>query len=72
MKNQNLSDSRAKSLEKLDVVFDKYFNPVSYKRSIAFKPKPDDIIISPYDKCGSAWCQKIVHGLRTRGSMGFD
>ncbi len=48
MKNQHLSGSSATSIEELEIVFNKYFDPASYERGLAFKPKPDDIVISPY------------------------
>ncbi len=70
--NQHLSGSRATSIEELDTVFGKYFDPASYERGLAFEPRPDDIIISPYAKCGTTWLQQIVHGLRTGGSMDLD
>ena len=37
-----------------------------------FRPRPSDIIISPYSKCGTTWLQQIVHGLRTGGDMDFE
>lgn len=39
---------------------------------LAYTPDPTDIFISPFGKCGTTWLQQIVHGLRTRGDMGFD
>jgi hypothetical protein len=42
------------------------------QRGLAFRPRPSDVVISPYAKCGTTWVQQIVHGLRTRGSMDFD
>jgi hypothetical protein len=39
---------------------------------LAFKPRPSDVIITPYGKSGTTWLQQIVHGLRTRGDMDFD
>jgi hypothetical protein len=41
-------------------------------RGLAYQPRPTDIFISPYSKCGTTWMQQIVHGLRTGGSMDFD
>ena len=38
----------------------------------SFRPRPTDVIISPYGKCGTTWLQQIVHGLRTGGDMDFD
>jgi hypothetical protein len=44
----------------------------SVERGLAFTPRPTDLIITPYAKCGTTWLQQIVHGLRTRGDMDFD
>jgi hypothetical protein len=41
-------------------------------RGLAFEPRPSDIIICTYAKCGTTWLQQIAHGLRTRGSMEFE
>ena len=40
--------------------------------ALAFRPKPTDVLIATFPKCGTTWLQQIVHGLRTRGSMDFD
>lgn len=37
-----------------------------------FTPRPDDVIISPYAKCGTTWLQQIFHTLRTRGDTDYD
>lgn len=42
------------------------------ENALSFKPRPTDVIISPFAKSGTTWLQQIVHGLRTRGSMDFD
>jgi hypothetical protein len=36
-----------------------------------FQPRPTDVIIAPYAKCGTTWLQQIVHGLRAWGDMDF-
>lgn len=36
-----------------------------------FEPRPTDVIISPFAKCGTTWLQQIVHSLRTAGDMDF-
>lgn len=64
--------SRATSLKELEAVLDKFFDETKTPLGLAFKPKPSDIIITPYAKCGTTWLQQIAHGLRTRGSMDFD
>lgn len=37
-----------------------------------FVPRPTDVIISPFPKCGTTWLQQMVHSLRTGGDMDFD
>jgi hypothetical protein len=37
-----------------------------------FEPKPTDVIISPYGKCGTTMLQQMFHTLRTRGDTDFD
>jgi hypothetical protein len=39
---------------------------------LAFKPRPDDVIITPFGKCGTTWLQQMVHSLRTGGDLEFD
>ncbi len=36
------------------------------------RPRPGDVIISPYGKCGTTWLQQTFHTLRTGGDMDFD
>src|SRR5206468_6224675 len=44
----------------------------SLRRGISFRPRPMDVLIATYPKCGTTGLQQIVHGLRTRGSMDFE
>ncbi len=37
----------------------------------AFRPRPTDVILSPFPKCGTTWLQQIVHSLRSCGDMDF-
>jgi hypothetical protein len=37
-----------------------------------FAPKPSDVVISPYGKCGTTMLQQMFHTLRTRGDTDFD
>lgn len=37
-----------------------------------FEPRPTDVIISPYGKCGTTMLQQAFHTLRTRGEIDFD
>ncbi|MDW3206847.1 MAG: sulfotransferase domain-containing protein [Alphaproteobacteria bacterium] len=43
-----------------------------FRKGLAFKPRPTDVFISPYSKCGTTWMQQIVHGLRSGGDMSFS
>jgi hypothetical protein len=37
-----------------------------------YRPRPGDIVFSPYSKCGTTWLQQTFHTLRTGGDMDFD
>lgn len=37
-----------------------------------YQPRPTDVVISPYGKCGTTWLQQTFHTLRTGGDMDFD
>jgi hypothetical protein len=38
----------------------------------SYRPRPTDIVIAPFGKCGTTWLQQTFHSLRTRGDMDFD
>ena len=42
------------------------------ERGLSFHPKADDVLLTTGSKCGTAWTQQIVHGLRSGGDMDFD
>ncbi|MEX2534719.1 MAG: sulfotransferase domain-containing protein [Trueperaceae bacterium] len=48
------------------------FTKDSRQRGLAFRPRPTDVIISPYTKSGTTWLQHIAHGLQSGGSMDFE
>jgi len=51
----------------------KMFGPDDMAESIkSWRPRPTDIVISPFGKCGTTWLQQTFHTLRTRGDMDFD
>lgn len=72
MTKKTSTTSRATTIEELENVLSNYFDETKTPLGLAFKPRPSDIIISPYAKCGTTWLQQITHGLRARGSMDFD
>lgn len=43
-----------------------------YEAGLAFSPRPTDVIIAPFAKCGTTWLQQMVHSLRTGGDLDFD
>jgi hypothetical protein len=64
---------RAQNMAEMSEIQGRCFRLDEIVRSISsFKPQPDDIIISPYSKCGTTWLQQTFHTLRTRGDMAFD
>ncbi len=63
---------RPRNLAELDALLERVFSQASRDQAKLFKPRPTDIIISPYSKSGTTWLQQIAHGLRTRGSMDFE
>ena len=64
--------SRPTNPDELNALFKKIFTNESEERGLAFQPRPTDVIITPFTKCGTTWLQQIAHGLRTRGSMDFE
>ncbi len=66
------SKTRARSLDELQVKMKYMVTPEGIGKGLAFKPKPTDVFITPFGKCGTTWLQQIVHSLRTRGDLDFD
>ncbi|MGF1549901.1 MAG: sulfotransferase domain-containing protein [Sphingomonadaceae bacterium] len=64
---------RARTAEEFGEITARLFVPEEIMASIAgFRPRPSDVIISPFGKCGTTWLQQIFHSLRTRGDMDFE
>ena len=64
---------RARSMVELAELQARVFNPEQLRASIiSCCPSPDDVIISPYAKCGTTWLQQMFHTLRTQGDLEFD
>lgn len=64
---------RARSLEEFGEISGRLFRDDEIGASIAsYRPRPTDVIISPFAKCGTTWLQQIIHCLRTGGDMDFD
>ena len=58
--------------EAYEATMARMISPEGIAKGLAFRPRPTDVVISPYSKSGTTWMQQIVHGLRTRGDMDFD
>lgn len=64
---------RATSLAELGPLLGACFRDDEIAASIAsYRPRPTDIVISPYSKCGTTWLQQVFHTLRTGGDMDFE
>lgn len=64
--------SRPTTIEAMQAAIQKLGTEEGWQRGLAFRPRPTDVIISPFAKSGTTWLQQIFHGLRTRGSMDFE
>ncbi|MBL8773921.1 MAG: sulfotransferase domain-containing protein [Phenylobacterium sp.] len=63
---------RGRSMADLQALSSKVFSPQEIGAAIAaWKPRPTDVVIAPYGKCGTTWLQQIFHTLRTGGDMDF-
>jgi hypothetical protein len=68
-----IAPHRARSLAEFGANAGKMFVPDDIAAGIAaYRPRPTDVIITPYGKCGTTWLQQIFHTLRTRGDFDFD
>ena len=68
-----IAPQRARSLAEFGANAGKMFVPEDIGAGIAaWRPRPTDVVITPYGKCGTTWLQQIFHTLRTRGDFDFD
>jgi hypothetical protein len=64
---------RARSMDEFAAIQGRMASPQQYAAGLtAWKPRPTDIVIAPFGKCGTTWLQQIFHTLRTGGDMDFD
>lgn len=63
---------RARSLAELDAKLATFVTAEGFAKGLAFAPRPNDVLIAPFAKCGTTWLQQIVHSLRTGGDLDFD
>ena len=68
-----IAPRRARSMEEFGATMGKAFVDTEIGASIAgWRPRPTDVVIAPYGKCGTTWLQQIFHTLRTGGDMDFE
>src|SRR3954468_1371338 len=63
---------RATTLAELQAKMDRLVSEARFAAGLGFVPRPSDVIIASYAKCGTTWLQQIVHSLRTGGDLDFD
>ena len=64
---------RARSMAELAQIQSRMMSPADFVTAIkSYRPRPSDIVIAPFGKCGTTWLQQTFHCLRTRGDMDFD
>ncbi len=64
---------RAHTMAEMAELQGRMMNLPDIMASIAsYRPRPTDVIITPFGKCGTTWLQQTFHTLRTGGDMDFD
>ena len=68
-----VAPGRARSAEQFVALAQRVFVPAEIDAALSsWRPRPSDVVISPYSKCGTTCLQQMFHTLRTRGDMDFD
>ncbi len=63
---------RARTFGEFSAALEALVSDESVARGMAFRPRADDVIITPFAKSGTTWLQQMVHTLRTGGDEDFD
>jgi hypothetical protein len=63
---------RATTMAEFHALQSRMLRPDEVMAGLAFQPRPTDVIITPFGKCGTTWLQQIFHTLRTRGDTDYD
>jgi hypothetical protein len=68
-----IAPRRARSIAEWMQIRSRMMGPTDFADGIAsYRPRPTDIVITPFGKCGTTWLQQTFHTLRTGGDMDFD
>ena len=68
-----IAPRRARSIAEWGQIRGQLAAPTDIPESIkSYQPRPSDIVITPFGKCGTTWLQQTFHTLRTGGDMDFD
>ncbi|MFT5210269.1 MAG: hypothetical protein ACI9CE_001994 [Flavobacterium sp.] len=67
-----MMSQRATTMGEFRALQGKMFEESDFEHLPGLVLRPNDIVISPFGKCGTTWLQQIVHCLRTSGDMDFD
>ena len=60
------------TIEGIEAALANFRTDASDEAGRKFKPRPTDVFIATYPKCGTTWVQQIVHSLRTQGDTDYD
>ena len=64
--------TRARTMDELQAKLARFVSAGGRAAGLDFRPRPTDVIIAPFAKCGTTWLQQMVHSLRTGGDLDFD
>jgi hypothetical protein len=68
-----IAPRRARSIAEWREIESRMGSPQDVPDSIiSYRPRPTDVVITPYAKCGTTWLQQTFHTLRTGGDVDFD
>jgi hypothetical protein len=68
-----IAPRRARSIAEWNELRKPMFGPTDVPDAIkSYRPRPTDVVITPFGKCGTTWLQQTFHTLRTGGDMDFD
>jgi hypothetical protein len=68
-----IAPHRARNLAEMREIQGRMAAPQDWIEGVrSYRPRPTDVVITPFGKCGTTWLQQTFHTLRTGGDMDFD